>query len=291
VAALLARANLLRMRGQWAEAVERCTEVLRLDPHNAAAHSLLGDIYENQGRLDKSSHWYQLALEQNPESIADQAKLARVKELQAVRRRTGDPRFSWAYLVAVAGVAFLFIAFVMAAYVARDRNGQVSAALADRDMPQFPPSAPPRSQPLYHTTEEENLVLHLQGQLNSPYMRVELATLDPLDPEAMITVRLTERPIPADPVTGSRQDYLLREVYRIGYLTRLQQRERRHELQFLTVRALTRLTSGSGAGPSDIAWQGRMNVTGIIVPDDRASTREVRAVFVGRMYTNPISGF
>src|SRR5205823_10007351 len=67
--ALLARANLLRMRGQWADAVERCTEALRADPHNPAAHSLLGDIYENQGRVDKAIHWYQLALEQNPESV------------------------------------------------------------------------------------------------------------------------------------------------------------------------------------------------------------------------------
>ena len=51
------------------------------------------DIYENQGRLDKASHWYQLALEQNPESVADKAKLGRVRELQAVRRRAGHPRF------------------------------------------------------------------------------------------------------------------------------------------------------------------------------------------------------
>jgi tetratricopeptide (TPR) repeat protein len=277
------------MRGQWAEAVEACTEALRLDPHSAAAHSLLGDIYENQGRLDKASHWYQLALEQHPESIADQAKLARVKELQAVRRRTGDPRFSWAYLVAVAGVAFLFVAFVMAAVVAHDRNGRVSAVL-DKDMPQFPPSAPPRSQPLHHTTEEWQLVLRLQERLNSKYMYVDAATLNPLEPEAFITVRMTDRLIPPDPKGGSRRDHLLREAYRIAYLAREQQLERRRDLRSVTVRALARLSSGSGDDPADEVWRGRINATSVIVPDDRASVNEVRRVFEGPMYWNEIAG-
>jgi tetratricopeptide (TPR) repeat protein len=291
VDALLARANLLRMRGQWADAVECCTEALRLDPHSAAAHSLLGDIYENQGRLDKASHWYQLALEQHPDSIADQAKLARVKELQAVRRRTGDPRFSWAYLVAVAGVAFLFVAFVMAALVARDRGRALSPVLGERDMPQFGTSAPARTQPLHHTTEEEKLVLHLQEELHSPYMRVEGAMLNPQEPEALITVRRNERPILPDPNGGSPRDHLLREAYRIGYLTRLHQLERQHELRFVTVRALASLSSGSGEGPAEEVWRGRMDVGRVIVADDLVSVREVRGVFVGRPYENPTVGF
>ena len=35
-----AAANLERMRGHWEAAVEKCVEALRLDPHNASAHSL-----------------------------------------------------------------------------------------------------------------------------------------------------------------------------------------------------------------------------------------------------------
>src|SRR5947209_13813277 len=68
---MLARANLFRMRGQWAEAADLCVEVLRADPTNANAHSLLGDIYQDQGSAEEARHWYHLALELNPASEAD----------------------------------------------------------------------------------------------------------------------------------------------------------------------------------------------------------------------------
>lgn len=77
---LLAQANLLRMRGQWPEAVEKCMKALRLAPDNASAQSLLGDIYENQGLLDDAIQWYRMALDVCPDSPADKMKLARVIE-------------------------------------------------------------------------------------------------------------------------------------------------------------------------------------------------------------------
>jgi tetratricopeptide (TPR) repeat protein len=273
------------MRGQWAEAVERCTEALRADPQSAAAHSLLGDIYENQGRLDKASHWYQLALEQNPESIADKAKLARVRELQAVRRRTGDPRFSWAYLVAVAGVAFLFVAFVMAAVVAGDRNRGAPSALKDTPTPQFPPSAIPRVQPLDHTDEEEKLAKFLIERLGSQYVRVVTVTLNPQDRDVIVTARLTDHPITPDPKGGSRRDHLLREGYRIAFLARGQQLEQKRDLQYVTVRVLDRLK-----GPVDEVWRGRIFARNIAVSDDLASVGEVRSVYFSQWW-NPMAGF
>ncbi len=76
--ALLAQANLLRMRGCWAEAIEKCMAALRLSPENASAQSLLGDIYENQGLLDDAIQWYRMALDVQPDSPADTLKLARL---------------------------------------------------------------------------------------------------------------------------------------------------------------------------------------------------------------------
>src|SRR3954471_23342550 len=87
---LLARANLLRMRGQWGPAAELCAEVLRTDPRNPTAHSLLGDIYQDQGRPEEAQHWYQLALEMNPGSEADQAKLTRAEETLEARRQRAE---------------------------------------------------------------------------------------------------------------------------------------------------------------------------------------------------------
>lgn len=85
IGALLARAHLLRMRGQWDEAVAACTEALRRVPHSATACALLGDIYEAQGKLDIAMHWFGMAVEFDPGNRADRAKLDRIV---AVQRRT-----------------------------------------------------------------------------------------------------------------------------------------------------------------------------------------------------------
>ena len=79
---LLARANLLRMRGQWDEAVAACTEALRKMPESPTACSLLGDIYESQNKLDDALQWYGMAVEFDPSNNADRAKLDRVVEIQ-----------------------------------------------------------------------------------------------------------------------------------------------------------------------------------------------------------------
>src|SRR5581483_1891738 len=72
--ALLTRANLSRLRGNWSDAIDRCVTVLRSDPSNHTAHSLLGDIYRDQGKLDDAIQWYRMALDLHP-NPADEAKL------------------------------------------------------------------------------------------------------------------------------------------------------------------------------------------------------------------------
>jgi hypothetical protein len=291
VDALLARANLLRMRGQWADAVELCTQALRADPHSAAAHSLLGDIYENQGRLDKAIHWYQLALDLDPESVADRAKLARARELQAVRKRTGGPRLTWAHLVAIAGVAFLFIAFVMAALVASDRH-TVFTAVSTKAAPPYPQAIIPKVRPPDHTTEEDDMRQSLAADLHSPgsFMYVTAVMLDPLAPEGIVTVRI-EGAVPPDPSGDGARVRILREGYRIAELADEYCRKHQHDLRFVTIRALSQLSGGGAAGPTPIVWQGRIDVSRLAARDDQASADEVKAVYDSRMFWNPIAGF
>ncbi|MGI4792114.1 MAG: tetratricopeptide repeat protein [Janthinobacterium lividum] len=83
--ALLAQANLLRMRGHWEEAAQKCMAALRLAPDSSSANSLLGDIYENQGRLDDAAQWYRMALDVNPNSPADRLKLGRLSRRDEVQ--------------------------------------------------------------------------------------------------------------------------------------------------------------------------------------------------------------
>src|SRR5215831_3658643 len=75
IEALLAEANLLRMRTRWLDAETKCIDVIQLDANNVHAHSLLGDIYRDQGKLEEAAQWYQMALDINPDSTADRAKL------------------------------------------------------------------------------------------------------------------------------------------------------------------------------------------------------------------------
>ncbi len=76
---LLMNANLHRIRGEYASAIDACTEVLRLKTDDAEVHSLLGDIYESSGKLDEAAKWFQMAIDLRPDSALDAAKLDRVR--------------------------------------------------------------------------------------------------------------------------------------------------------------------------------------------------------------------
>jgi len=76
----LARANLLRMRGDYPAAIEQCLSVLKRAPEDPDAHTLIGDIYAEQGNLGQAAQWYELALDLNPESAPDRQKLTYVQQ-------------------------------------------------------------------------------------------------------------------------------------------------------------------------------------------------------------------
>ncbi|HVK05005.1 MAG TPA: tetratricopeptide repeat protein, partial [Armatimonadaceae bacterium] len=93
VGPLLARANLLRMRRQWDEAIAVCTEALRRAPESPTAHSLMGDIYEAQGKMDDAAQWFSMAVDLAPANAADRQKLERaVAAKRAVL--ASEPRLS-----------------------------------------------------------------------------------------------------------------------------------------------------------------------------------------------------
>ncbi|MHB9037839.1 MAG: tetratricopeptide repeat protein [Armatimonadota bacterium] len=79
VGVYLTSANLHRIRKEWDEAVADATEALRLDPGNADIASLLGAIYQERGMLEDAVIWFQMALEMNPDSASDRARLKEVK--------------------------------------------------------------------------------------------------------------------------------------------------------------------------------------------------------------------
>ncbi|MCS6950065.1 MAG: tetratricopeptide repeat protein [Armatimonadota bacterium] len=83
----LAQANLLRLRGQWDEAIRACAEVLRQFPSNVHAHALMGDIYRDQGNLEEAAQWYKLALDLAPDSVVDRQRLEQVQRELELRQQ------------------------------------------------------------------------------------------------------------------------------------------------------------------------------------------------------------
>lgn len=76
----LAHTNLLRMRGQYKDAIQVCLGILKKYPNNATAHTLLGDVHAEMNELSQAAEWYEMALDLNPKSDADKQKLASVKK-------------------------------------------------------------------------------------------------------------------------------------------------------------------------------------------------------------------
>ena len=84
VGALMERAYALRLAGDFAGASALCEQALKLHPDSASAHSLLGQIYEQQGDTAKAIGEYETVLAHNPASIADRVKLDQLRD--------GDPK-------------------------------------------------------------------------------------------------------------------------------------------------------------------------------------------------------
>ncbi|MBI3911723.1 MAG: tetratricopeptide repeat protein [Armatimonadetes bacterium] len=229
---LLARANLLRMRGRWSEAADLCAEVIRLDAGNASAHSLLGDIYENQGRLEDAIHWYRLALDLIPTSEADAAKLARAQELLEARQRRAEwqaviegrhqpiltavaVRESVQNIVMVVGAAVFGIILVMAILTSastRLPRNDANASTASRRLATWGRSSQSRTS----SERESNLLRKLAESAASRRATVAELLVDPQDQSVCVRVVL-----PASLVrrvtSAQAKEIILLEAYTAAY--------------------------------------------------------------------------
>ena len=75
VSALIERAYLRRKEGDLDGAIALCIEALHLPTESTSAHSLLGQLYEENGDHEAAIREYERVLALNPGSIADRVKL------------------------------------------------------------------------------------------------------------------------------------------------------------------------------------------------------------------------
>jgi tetratricopeptide (TPR) repeat protein len=297
-AAALAGANLLRMRGRWNDAADRCVEVLRADPTSAAAHSLLGDIYQDQGRPEEARHWYQLALELNPQSEADRSKLLRTEEALEAR----EQRAQWSAVIegrtqplatsllvreslqrigAIAGAALCGIILVMATLVSvQERHGTA-------DEFQLPLPSRRTATAIRPDTARERVLLAktveiIRRQGAAQPLRVEV---DPLTQSISIRIFIPRRA--RENLNSTRfRELVMREGYRWAWSLRQaagQVHESEDATRIIRVEVLSPAVTSLKEDEPDLTLSGFLSRTdlvvdpGVVTPDELSTffSREV----------------
>lgn len=290
---LLARANLLRMRGRWQEAAHLCGQVLEMDPQNATAHSLMGDVYENHGNLNEALRWYDMALALNPCSEADAAKKARVQELLEARQRRAEwqaalqarqPAVSARALVreAILRVTTIVLSAVCAIVL-------VTAVLvrASGPSPEPPsnapavPMRPPKPSPLpMASSPEERAIwraLSQRGQTAGTHGQLAGLHVDPRSDACTLRFLLP----PAD-LRLSTLPAIQEAVMRDGYWMAFAVYEKRHALRSIDVQAFGELPASPGAADQEPVFFGTLHPQFLVVdPNVRAPNGGDLAHFFG----------
>ncbi len=205
-ASALAAASVCKLKGEWQAAIDKCIYVLALDEDNAAAHSLLGDIYCEQGHLSEAMHWYKLALDLNPDSAVDRARLDRLltqphagSPSQTSRRSelAGTAR----RVIAEAGLAIgvLLLITTLWPIISRPKEAQEDKPPQHPQTVQLPVTVPddtpnpqpPAARPLrpLMSRHEDALMqaMNASPALGRRSLLVESITTDPRDRSAVIT--------------------------------------------------------------------------------------------------------
>lgn len=118
----LARANLLRMRGDYKQAETECLKILRRLPNNASAHTLLGDIFLEKEDLEQAVQWYELSLDLSSDpSVKDKLTVAQKRILErdqaATAKELGLPAQPASKFRFLAGVLIPVLVVGIAAYM------------------------------------------------------------------------------------------------------------------------------------------------------------------------------
>lgn len=209
----LARANLLRMRGDYKAALEQCRTILRKFPNNVSANQLLGDLCQETGDLEQAKEWYELALDIAPNHAQLQKKLKDVRErlehqeTQGLVDQLGLPPSKPKNGLMAAGLAVMVLAVGGIAYVIGTNKQKVDAPLPkptvsnapatnpqstnpDVENPvQDPPTTAPVTTPAQGSSEETALA-QLIGQRSTHGAKLVGLVIDPRTSQLTLTYRV-----------------------------------------------------------------------------------------------------
>lgn len=203
----LARANLLRMRGEYKSAIDQCRTILRKFPNNVTANQLLGDLCVESGDLPQAKEWYELALDIAPNHVQVQKKLLDVRkqlekdETQGLVEQIGLPPTKsrnglWASLLALLVIGVGIIAYILgtqkpvAERTGAPKQTSFTAPIVRAEPEPTQPPAPTSAAPVNPGSAEENSLLQLIVQRSTNGGRIIGLTTDPRTSVTSITFRI-----------------------------------------------------------------------------------------------------
>jgi tetratricopeptide (TPR) repeat protein len=119
--------------GRYEDALASCQAALVLDPTGSTAHSLLGMIYERQGKTAEAVQHYQMVLAASPGSVADSVKLDELLRQSSLNigstpRKTTFPPLSGDRRATIAGAGAAAVVLVAGFLIASHATGPSAAS-------------------------------------------------------------------------------------------------------------------------------------------------------------------
>lgn len=184
---VLARANLLRMRGEVQQAEKACLEILRRYPNHATANALMGEILLDQGKEEDARQWFLSTLEIDPSNTQARARLEHLARRTTPAASNAPPETGGRVGPWMWGLFLLVAATVAAAGFIAGRRMAEAPAEPDPDFVQrrLEYQSPPRAQ----QSAREAEVLRRIGATDSVVAsRVAGLSFDPRTSETTLTL-------------------------------------------------------------------------------------------------------
>ncbi len=151
----LAKANLLRIRGEYEAAAGVCLSILKRFQNNSTAHTLLGDICAEANDLPQAVQWYELSLDLQPDAESVKSKLAAVRarmsehEAAMTAKQLGIPQTRpKAQVFALVAAALVIVVGAAAFTLGSNYRQQMAARAQIANMPvDVSPAAKPPEPP------------------------------------------------------------------------------------------------------------------------------------------------
>lgn len=221
----LAKANLLRLRGDLAGSEKALLAILRRYPNDPYAHEMLGDVCADNEENERAVEWYELALDLSPNSAELRRKLDATRERIASRDAAdtadvlglppANPPAAWWPLAAAA--VLLLVAILVAAWprsaapearretiVAPERAQTVASnSNATPDAPADP--AAPTPAPV-GTEADRSLMADLQKRVEP--VKIQHVVLDPRNGNVVVDFEVSEADDPREVATNLGKEAL-----------------------------------------------------------------------------------